>query len=123
MPGGVRRGIPGLEIIDHVVDIDRAGLGQRLAIVRIDPEIADVRSIGPLDVRTELLIDGIGNDTVLNREGVGANGIDVVPLAELHGGVIENHVAAVTDIDTTRTAAAAALPGAQMPTDDVVLTG
>jgi len=76
-------------------------------------------------VRTELLVDRIGDDAVLNREVVGADGINAIPLAKLHRGMVENHVVGLatagTDVDAAGTAAAATLSDTQMAADDVVL--
>ena len=123
--GGVRRGVAGGVIIDHVIDINGAGLGEGLAVVRIDPEIAHKTRIGPLNMRAELLVDRIGNDAVLHGEIAGAHGIEAIPLAELDRRMIKNHVVGLAavgaDINATGTGAAAALAHAQAATDDIVL--
>ena len=90
---GIAAGVTGLIIIDDVVDKNRVGLGERLAVVRVDPKVVDVRSVAAFDVRAELLVDRVGDDAVLHREVGGVDGVNAVPLAELHGDVIENHVA------------------------------
>jgi hypothetical protein len=67
IPGGVGDRVTGLKVIDDVVDINRVGLGQRLAVVRVGPEVIDVGGVAALDVRTELLVDRVGKVRLLIR--------------------------------------------------------
>ena len=123
---GVAGRVGRLIIINDIVDEDRVRLAQRLAVVGIDPEVAIPGEIIALDVRAKLLVDGIGDDGILHRDGRGVDGINAVPLPKFNRDVVENHVvgraAGRADVDGAGAGGAAALPEAKKAADDVVLS-
>jgi len=123
-PGGVAGGIAAHKVVNDIIDINRVGLGQRLAIVGVGPDVADPRGVGAFHMGAKLLFDRIGNNRILHREGVRVNGINAVPLTELDGDVVEDHVVAGrAEVDGAGTGAAATLTEAHMPADNVIFPG
>ena len=122
-PARVGRGIGGLVVVDDVVDVLGVGLGQGLAVVRIDPEVA-VEGIGAdLHMGAELLADGVGNDAVLNREVGDAHRVHAVELPVLERTVVQDDVVPRPHVDgaLARVRVLVALPEADIADDDVAL--
>jgi len=88
---GIGDSIGSLVVVHYVVDVLRVGLGERLAVVPADPEIAVVGGLVAFDVCTELLADGEGDDGVGNRDVGNTDAIDGIPLPICNGAMVQNN--------------------------------
>ena len=97
-------GIPGtigvLVVVGHVVDVLGVGLGQGQATMGIGPKVGvPGEEAASLSVRPELLVGWVRVDGILHRDIGRPHRVDIVVLSELDRDVIEDHVAAIEQVD------------------------
>ena len=124
-------GVPGVAIVERVVDEDRVDLGQWIPVVRIGEQVVEPGplSVGRLGVCAELLANGVGVDGILDRnavDGMGrpiaGGGVHIVPTGELDRHMVQNDIVRLVEIQAI-VGAGSTRTGAEpdMPDDNVAL--
>ena len=119
--GRGRRGVGGLIVIDKIVHINRVAARERLAVVRVGPEVAIPAERPNFGVRVELLPSRVGDDAILKRDVLRADRVNVVPLSKANGNVIKNDGIRQVAADAVARAVTVQhpLPAANVADDDI----